>query len=79
MGAALLDRAGLPSWPHAAISSSPRESRMVQMRPAWMSTDLNSSTCSIVDGLKRVPWKGLNMIRFTCRRRQAANKQFRTG
>ena len=29
-----------PSWPQAAISSSPRESRTVQTLPAWMRTDL---------------------------------------
>jgi hypothetical protein len=35
-----------------------------------MSTDLNASTCSIGEGLKRVPWNGLNIIRFTCRKEQ---------
>ena len=34
MGALLWDSPGLPSWPQAAISSSPRLSRMVHTRPA---------------------------------------------
>jgi hypothetical protein len=43
MGAALLDSWGLPSCPHAAISSSPLLSLMVHTRPALMSTDLRAA------------------------------------
>lgn len=66
MGAALLDMAGLPSWPQAAISSSPLLSLMVQILPAWINTDLKLKAVSIGDLWKRVPKYGLNMIRLTC-------------
>mmetsp|Transcript_917 Transcript_917/g.2191 ORF Transcript_917/g.2191 Transcript_917/m.2191 type:complete len:411 (+) Transcript_917:40-1272(+) len=55
---------GSPSCPHAAIWSSPRESRTVQTRPPWMRMLLNRAICSSVEAANMVPTCGLNMSRF---------------
>lgn len=46
MGGDLGDAAGFPSWPHAAISSSPLLSRTVHTLPAWITMERNAITYS---------------------------------
>lgn len=55
---------GMPSWPHAAIWSSPLLGLIKTMQPASARKFLNSIIFSSLVGLKRDPWWGLKDIRL---------------
>lgn len=70
MGADLADASGWPSWPQAAISSSPLLSRMVHTRPPCIKTLRKARIWSMGEDLNRVPAKALKQIKLTCKGRE---------